>query len=273
MKKTIALALFVAALAAVPAAFAGSTPQHARAARLAKQVRVLRHRLQNMTVARNEARAALQAAQGKSTALQGQVTSLQNQLAAIPKPLAVAVEQVRREVAWARGGTSYSYGRLVAQSAMDYAVGHVSTGAWGYLVITGGQFPSRTPDGILGAQAGLCGNASYVFAKIVQQFGLEVRRIVFDFQTPTGIPDAHTAAEVYYDGGWHYFDPTFGVIWTDANGNVMSITDARAGGATEQKDTVSFTNLIEDPWFTGDDVGFELDPATTVLTTGQDPFT
>jgi hypothetical protein len=64
-----------------------------------------------------------------------------------------------------------------------------------------------------------CGNASFAFAGIAAHFGLPVRSVQFYYGT-----DNHIAVETYYEGSWHYFDPTWGLIY----GNGLSITDARA---------------------------------------------
>jgi hypothetical protein len=219
--------------------------------------------------------ATLTQAKAELVASQAQAAALQAKFDAIPTPLAVAEEQVRREVAWAEyadkdTGTPFSDGQLVGLSAMNYVLGHVSVGAYGYLELFGGaQLPTSKPDSILGTQAGICGHAALTFAAIVQHFGYSVRSVQFFYTTPDGTPDSHIADEVYYDGRWHFLDPTFGVYWTDGNGNALAITDARASGGTEHKDDVSFTNLIEDPWYAGDDTAFETDPATTVVLDGQ----
>jgi len=218
--------------------------------------------------------ATLTQTKAELAASQAQAAALQAKLDAIPTPAAVAEE--RREVAWAEyadkgTGTPYSDGQLVGLSAMNYVVGHVSTGAYGYLELFGGTLPTSKPDSILGMQAGICGHAALTFAAIVQHFGYSVRSVQFYYMTPDGTPDSHIADEVFYDGGWHFFDPTFGVYWTDANGNALAITDARAGGGTEHKDWASFTNFMEDPWYAGDDTAFETDPTTTVVLDGQ-PF-
>ena len=218
--------------------------------------------------------ATLTQTKAELAASQAQAVALQAKLDAIPTPLAVAEEQVRREVAWAEHadkdtGTPFSDGQLVGLSAMNYVVGHVSAGAYGYLELFGGALPTSKPDSILGTQAGICGHAALTFAAIVQHLGYSVRSVQFFYTTPDGTADSHIADEVFYDGGWHFFDPTFGVYWTDGNGNALAITDARAGGGTEHKDDVSFTNVIEDPWYAGDDTAFETDPATTVVLDGQ----
>jgi transglutaminase-like putative cysteine protease len=143
--------------------------------------------------------------------------------------------------------------------------------AYGYLEIFGGQLPGPTPDAVLGAQAGLCGDAALAFAAIVKQLGLGARSVQFYYDDPGNVPDSHIAVEVSYDGGWHYYDPTFGVFYTDASGNVLPITDVRAGSGTEQKDELTFTNLVENTFY-GDDTWFVTDP-TTVVEIDKQPFT
>jgi Transglutaminase-like superfamily len=279
MRKTFVLTLMLAAaLLAATTASARSNPEHQRVVRLAKEVKVLRHRLHNMTLARNAAQkqssalatALAQRTRERDVAL-ARAAALDAQIASIPVPLTVAVQQVQNEVAWAKGGSSYSVGTLTALAALDYAVGHVSVGEYGYLEIAGLPLPAHTPNAVLAAQAGLCGETSLVFAVIMQHLGYETRRIAFYWTLADGTPDGHTAVEVHYDGSWHYFDPTFAQYWTDGGGNVMSITDVRSQGGTRHKNDFTFTNLIENPWFGGDDTAFETDPATSVVV-GGDPF-
>jgi Transglutaminase-like superfamily len=210
-------------------------------------------------------------------AAQGQAANLQAQLNAISSPLAVAEQQVQREVGWVENSAAgptpsiYSKDALTGLSTMDYVAGHVSAGAYGYLELNGLPLPTSDPNSILTAQAGICGHAAIVFAKIMGSLGYQVRSAQFYWTDPVFGPDSHIAVEVNYDGGWHFFDPTFGLFWTGANGNVLSITDVRSTGGTEHKNEIAYTNLIEDPWFSGDDTAFETDPATTA-TLGQDPL-
>src|SRR4051812_36000046 len=162
-KGAVAAAAAMAGLLVVAAPAGAGTPHPSshqkaearRVAQLTKANRRLRTQLRNMTILRNDAKAALATANGQlgtlrsqnsalqsqSAALQSQnaslqaqvasltkardaaltqVAALQAQIAAIPEPLAVAVEQVRREVAYAEhvGGLPYAHGRLVAQAAM-----------------------------------------------------------------------------------------------------------------------------------------------------------
>lgn len=205
---------------------------------------------------------------------QAQAASLQARLAAIPTPLAVAEEQVQREVVYQekKNALPFSDGRLISQAAMDYVVGHVTVSAYGYLQLYGLPLPSSDPNSILSVEAGICGHAAATFAAIVKHFGYPVRSAQFWYTQPNGpagpaAPSTHIADEVYYDGGWHFFDPTFGVYWTDADGNVLDITTVRASGGTQVKDEASFTNLEENYYF-GDATAFETDPATTVVLDG-----
>jgi hypothetical protein len=297
-KSAVAAAAALTALLVVAAPAGAALSRQKADARVAQLTRAnakLQRQLRNMTILRNDAKTALATATGQvgnlqaqNAALQAQVASLtkardaalaqvsalQAQIATTPKPLAVAVEQVRREVAYAEqygGGVPYAHGRLVAQAAMDYVVEHVSPTAYGYLEIFGGQLPASTPDAVLGSQAGVCGASALAFAAIVEQFGLGARSVQFYYDDPGNLPDNHIAVEVSYDRGWHYFDPTFGVFFTDAAGNVASITDARDGVGTKQKDELSFTNLVQNTFY-GDDTWFMTDPATVVEIDKQ-PFT
>jgi hypothetical protein len=295
--KTLALAA-AAALSLVPAATAARQQHINWKARATHEARLLHRdaaklrRTRTALVSAREAlastRAALATARSQQAAAQAelaqrtrerdaavaQTASLRAKLDAIPTPLAVAIEQVKREVAWAEGHASYSpNGRLVALSAMDYVLGHVSVGAYAYLIENRLPLPPKTSNATLGTQAGYCGETSLVFARIVQAFGYQTRRVAFYWTLADGRADAHTAVEVFYDGSWHYFDPTFGQYWTNASGDVQSITDARSATGTRHKDAILFTNLIEDalPLFSGDDTSFETDPATSVVIGGA-PF-
>ena len=308
MRRAIVAAALAAALTAiigVSLAEAAPPRSNAQVARLTKEVKSLQHRLQNMTLSCDEAKTALsqeQAAnatlrsanatlQGANGTLQGQVTqltrardaalaqvaSLRAQLAAIPTPLAVAVEQVRREDVYSEAvltnaGIPFSHEQLVAQAAMDYVVGHVSAPAYGYMKDNGINL-APTPEAILAAQAGICGHAALTFAAIVKRFGLPVRSVQFYYG-----PDLswnHISDEVQYGGGWHYFDPTFGIDY-EQNGVVLSIADARAADAPQtllqQNKTLFWTTVVTQANAVElSDVGFATDPAT-VVEIDQQPF-
>jgi hypothetical protein len=184
-----------------------------------------------------------------------------------PSPLSVAVEQVRREVAYVKGGVpQYSRDQLISEAAMDYVAGHVSDTAYGYVAAFGGsRLPRPTANGALRTQAGICTGAAVTFGTIVHHFGLPVRSVNFYYDDPAPLdaPDGHVAVEVLYGGGWHFFDPTFGLFWTDSSGKVLSITEVRAGLGSMQKNAAAFTNVFEDAVF-GNDAWFVTAPATRI---------
>lgn len=190
------------------------------------------------------------------------LAAAQARLAAEPSPLAAAVAQVRREVAYVQGGVPYSRGQLVSEAALDYVTGHVSDTAYGYLQMVGGVLPPVRANPALAAQAGICGQAAVAFAAIVSRLGFAARSVQFFYDDPA--PDAHVADEVLYDGAWHFFDPTFGLFWTDAGAGILSTADVRAGLGTLQKNAASLTNVFEDAVY-GNDAWFETDPATKVV--------
>ena len=180
-------------------------------------------------------------------------------------PLAVADQQVSREVKYVQGGVHYSHAQLIAEAAMDYVAGHVSDTEYGYLEISHHKVPSSRASAALKAQAGICTGAAVTFASIVHHFGLPVRSVNFyyDDPAPANTPDGHVAVEVQYDGGWHFFDPTYGQFWTDSTGKVLSLGDVRAGEGSEQKNVAAFTNVFEDAVY-GDDAWFITDPTTKI---------
>lgn len=260
MKSLVLVAMISAAvMVATPAADGAPKPRHvttlATTLHLRAQLRALQARVHRLTAERNRARA-----------------SLARERARRVSPLAAAVDDVRREVEWAQGVASTPLsGQYVAEAAMDYVIGHVRTGAYGYLEDIGAPLPPylEPVNDILTNQTGICGQAERTFAAIVKALGFQVHDIGFEFVDPNGAPDAHSAAEVYYDGGWHFFDPTFGQFWTDAAGNVLSIADVRSGLGTRQKDNAAFVNLIENASWGGDYTWFETDPSTVVITVQQ----
>jgi hypothetical protein len=272
----IAAALAIAMLA-VPAAEAlshahashGPTAKGPRAALLAARVTLARATSEMVRIRRGIGDGSLgrQALQLQRTLNEAKV-QLRTAQARLdtPTPLAVAVEQIRREVAYVKGGIpQYSKGQLISQATMDYVAGHVSDTAYGYVAAFGGTVPRPTANGALRTQAGICTGAAVTFGTIVHHFGLPVRSVNFyyDDPPPHQTPDGHVAVEVRYDGGWHFFDPTFGLFWSDANGKVLSIDDVRAGRGSLRKNVAAFTNIFEDAVF-GDDAWFVTDPTTRI---------
>jgi hypothetical protein len=169
------------------------------------------------------------------TDLQNRISALEGQPAATPappptptptprNPVANAVEQIRQEVAFAEAtlsGRGYSRNALIAHAAMDYVEGHVSAPAYGYMSTILNVRPDPTAHSVLTHEAGICGHAALTLAAILSNFGLPVRSVQFYYG-----PNGHIANEVFYDGAWHYYDPTWGSYYRDGN-RVLSITEAR----------------------------------------------
>jgi multidrug efflux pump subunit AcrA (membrane-fusion protein) len=294
-------ALLAVAGSAIPAAQAQTRKPHAPRPSTAKRLRVQLHQtrvklahasaaldrkrhqlassqqqVHSLTAQASQLQATLDQTRAALAASQAQAASLQAKLDAMSTPLLVAEEQVRREVAYSEGflasaGVPYSHGQLVSQAAMDYVVGHVNAPAYGYLTTIAGIGVPALPDPILGAQAGICGDAALVFAAIVRHFGYSVRSVQF-YYGPGGAWN-HISDEVSYDGGWHYFDPTFGIYYQEA-GNVLSITDARTAtdpaSLLAQDDSLFWTAVVRQAQNKElSDVSFATDPATAVVIDGQ----
>ncbi|HET9115274.1 MAG TPA: transglutaminase domain-containing protein [Gaiellaceae bacterium] len=225
-----------------------------RATRELARARMPHRQMSQLGRTLNTAKGQLSAAETRSADLQAALRT---------PPLTIAVDRVRDEVAYVQGGLPYPRGQLVAEAAMDYVVGHVSDTEYGYRLYHGGSALPVDPNAALGAQAGICGHAAAAFAGIVRLLGFAVRHVNFSYTDPNGSAGDHVAVEVFYSRSWHYFDPTYGEIWTDAGGDVLSISEIRSGAGTLRKDVLSFTNVFEDGVF-GNDTWFVTDPATGV---------
>ncbi len=90
-----------------------------------------------------------------------------------------------------------------------------------------------------------CGGYSLVMCEIARVSGLPARYLgIF------GIPSAgsHALVEVYFDGRWHLFDPTFGVFFYsaarwDGTGHVLSAAEIVAS-----RERPTLIQAVEKPW-------------------------
>lgn len=136
-------------------------------------------------------------------------------IAADPAPATTAAVQViTDEVRYVRFTLAAEHARLpigflYSAAAMNYTVGHVLAPVYGYLAQIEKQGLPQGTEQTLEEQAGICGNAEAVFAMLLGELGYRTRSV--QFFMPNG--DTHIAAEVSYGGGWHYFDPTYGVYY------------------------------------------------------------
>lgn len=285
-RNALVIIIGIVALAAVPTAGAhGNRRAHHFQRLAAVKSRQLRHaqaeeRELKTQVAELQSELTASGAQGAALRAQldtarGQAATYKARLDAIPTPLEAA-DQYMERVVWAAKATDPErpLGEIVSLAAMDYVTdNHVNLFMRSYLLEHGGLPSLTTPNGIFTAQAGLCGNAEIAFEALVRHFGFNVRRANFYYSDPG--PDGHTAAEVYYGGAWHFFDPTFGLYWRGAagtDGNVLDITTVRTSGGIEHKNDALLFNVIEDKRDAGgggvSDTWFETDPTTVVQLLG-----
>lgn len=75
---------------------------------------------------------------------------------------------------------------------------------------------------------GMCDDRAAVLATLACVAGLPARTAGFSASVPGRERKvAHVVSEIFYDGGWHMFDPDSGVVFRQ-DGEVLSLRDARA---------------------------------------------
>lgn len=84
----------------------------------------------------------------------------------------------------------------------------------------------------------ICGGMSLVFSAAAQSLGYKSREIDL-FVSPGNLMDTHAFVEVYLDGRWQIFDPTFNVTYVDEAGQNLGAQEVqnrllrRGGGGVE----------------------------------------
>lgn len=105
----------------------------------------------------------------------------------------------------------------------------LSAGRYSYLLrFAKGKVPSGN-ETCLEQGAGICGNQVEAFLAIMDALGITARPIKF-FYTTDGMRESHIAAEVFYLGGWHFIDVTWGFAVPPDGGGVgfRSLEEIRA---------------------------------------------
>lgn len=69
-------------------------------------------------------------------------------------------------------------------------------------------------------QIGQCGETAAVVKTVAEEFGFPARYVNLNNFPKPGV--GHTQIEVWIDGAWHLFDPTFGVVYKDEKGRLLS---------------------------------------------------
>lgn len=82
-----------------------------------------------------------------------------------------------------------------------------------------------SPRRVLERGSQYCGQLSAAMQTLLVIGGYRTRAInVIDAKAP---PGTHVVVEVFYDGGWHLYDPTFGVKFQNRDGQVASYKQVR----------------------------------------------
>lgn len=84
---------------------------------------------------------------------------------------------------------------------------------------------ASSPEDMLRLLTGVCGDRDWLYSSVAHTLGWGARRINF-FHVP--LHGGHTATEVYIDGGWRFFDATFGMYISEVESSEpIGIAEAR----------------------------------------------
>ncbi|MFL6276734.1 MAG: transglutaminase family protein [Blastocatellia bacterium] len=118
------------------------------------------------------------------------------------------------------------YNQITAGKQTDEAIiGAVNTYVATKLNYDEAQWEIGTPRRILESGSRYCGHLSTAMATLLRNGNYKVREIhLSNGQTP---PGTHAVVEVFYGGGWHLFDPTYGTVYRNRDGAVASYRELR----------------------------------------------
>jgi hypothetical protein len=117
---------------------------------------------------------------------------------------------------------------VAALVVTEYVAGHVSRMIYNYLIergepTPGGASEAEIAEKALVSGAGICGAATATARTLYERLGVEARSIQAFYRQPDGTLGGHITTEVYYDDGWHWFDPMWGAFFRD--GDVLPLVD------------------------------------------------
>ncbi|MGD9603292.1 MAG: transglutaminase family protein [Gammaproteobacteria bacterium] len=173
--------------------------------------------------------AHLRAAHTVVDALNGAAASrlaLQNDADAPPRPADLALyhagdEHFLREIIATvfPHGTAALSDEAKSVAVMRFVVSHIAIGE---------VERYKTSAEYIRDQAASCGGFAMAFSDLVRLLGVPARYLgAFGFSDPSYGVGSHALVEVFYDGSWHLFDPTFGVFFYsratyDGQGRILS---------------------------------------------------
>jgi transglutaminase-like putative cysteine protease len=88
-----------------------------------------------------------------------------------------------------------------------------------------GKDPSSSRRTVLERGSQFCGELAGAMATVLAAANFKTRQI--DMTEGGERPGTHVVVEVYYDGGWHLFDPTYGTVYRRRDGEVANYQDLR----------------------------------------------
>ena len=87
------------------------------------------------------------------------------------------------------------------------------------------QWELGSPRRVLERGSQYCGHLSAAMETLLTLGGYRTRAVnVTDGKNP---PGTHVVVEVFYDGGWHLYDPTFGARFPNKDGQIASYKEVR----------------------------------------------
>jgi len=87
------------------------------------------------------------------------------------------------------------------------------------------EFELGSPRRVLERGSQFCGHLANAMRTLLATGGYRSRAVdIIDDNNP---PGAHMVVEVFYAGGWHVYDPTYGVTFKSKDGEVASYRDVR----------------------------------------------
>ncbi|HJQ27119.1 MAG TPA: transglutaminase-like domain-containing protein [Blastocatellia bacterium] len=96
------------------------------------------------------------------------------------------------------------------------------------------QWEIGSPRRILETGSRYCGHLATAMATLLRNGNYKVREIhLSDGNTP---PATHAVVEVFYDGGWHLYDPTYGTVYRNPEGAVASYRELRLAPSLIKED-------------------------------------
>ena len=136
------------------------------------------------------------------------------------------VDYVEQTLTGAHARLPHNY--LVALAAMSYVAGHVSATQYGYLTQIAHRPAPVNAEEALQLQAGVCGSARDTMLAILRRLHTKARSVDAYYSTPDAPVNGHSTVEVWYQGAWHWFDPTWATIYVKpgtSQWKVLSLVD------------------------------------------------